>query len=129
MRAQFVAMRLLPALGIMVQACGSQPTASAPPPPTVALVIVSGPATIQPGETAQFTAVTKDAAGSVLSGRSIIWASTATEVASISTGGLVTAVAAGTTTITATSENKSGSTALTVAPIAVATVLLSSTAL
>jgi hypothetical protein len=58
--------------------------------------------------------VTKDSAGNVLSGRVVTWATSAAGVTTVSSGGLVTAVAVGTATITATSEGKSGTAAITV---------------
>ncbi len=54
-----------------------------------------------PGQTAQATVVARDAANNVLSlsGRSVVWSSSATGVATVNGAGLVTAVSAGTTTI------------------------------
>jgi uncharacterized protein YjdB len=45
---------------------------------------------------------------------SVTWISSKTQVATVNSSGLVTAVAAGTTTITATSGTISGNTTLTV---------------
>src|SRR5207245_1269205 len=59
-------------------------------------------------------ATTKDANGNVLTGRVVTWASDNTAVATVSPAGLVTAVAPGAATITATSETKSGTAAITV---------------
>src|SRR5439155_1640308 len=75
----------------------------------VASVTVS-PATVslQPGQTRQLTATPKDAGGNSLSGRVVTWASGSTAVATVSGSGLVSGVAAGSATITATSESKSG---------------------
>jgi Tol biopolymer transport system component len=69
---------------------------------------------IQVGQTTTAAATLKDASGSVLAGRTVAWSSTNTGVATVSSGGLVTAVAAGTASITATSEGKSGSAPVTV---------------
>jgi len=90
----------------------------------VASVTVS-PATVslQPGQTQQLTATPKDAGGNALSGRMVTWASGSTAVATVSGSGLVSGVAAGSATITATSEGKSGSASVTVTPVA-ATVTL-----
>jgi uncharacterized protein YjdB len=63
---------------------------------------------------AQLSAVARDAAGNTLPGRVIQWASTAPAVATVSQTGLVTAVAAGTTTINALSEGATGTAAITV---------------
>src|SRR5207237_7859115 len=67
------------------------------------------------GQTAQLSVTTKDSAGNVLTGRTITWVSSSTTVAIISVSGLVTAKAAGSATMTATREGKSGSSAITVA--------------
>jgi hypothetical protein len=70
---------------------------------------------LNPGQTTQATATTYDSADNVLTGRTISWSSSNTAVATVSGSGLVTAVALGTSQISATSEGKSGSAALTVA--------------
>ena len=84
----------------------------------VASVTVS-PATVslQPGQTQQLTATPNDASGNALSGRMVTWASGNTAVATVSGSGLVSGVAAGSTTITATSEGKSGGASVTVTPV------------
>ena len=90
---------------------------SEPDPPTVATVEVTpGTADRQVGETVQLSAALKDASGNVLSGQSVTWQSSATNVASVSGSGLVTAVALGSTTITATSNNKTGVSTINVIP-------------
>ncbi len=60
------------------------------------------------GATLQLSATLKDANGNVLSGRAIIWTSSNPAVATVSGGGLETAVGGGSATITATSEGVSG---------------------
>src|SRR2546426_7370702 len=57
----------------------------------------------------------RDAGGNVLTGRVISWGSSNTTVATVSGSGLVTGVTAGAVTITATSEGKNGTAAVTVA--------------
>ena len=81
----------------------------------VATVAVS-PVTagVQVGATVQLTATPKDASGNPLSGRVVTWASSNTAVATVNGSGLVSGVVAGPATITATSEGKSGTAALTV---------------
>src|SRR5205085_1590944 len=81
----------------------------------VASVTVSPPsAAVAAGQTVQLTATPKDASGNALTGRTITWTSGTPSVATVSTGGLVRGVAAGSATITATSEGKSGTSAVTV---------------
>jgi Big-like domain-containing protein len=92
----------------------------------VASVTVS-PATVSilVGATQQFTAVTKDSAGNVLTGRVVTWSTSSSSVATVSGSGLATGIAAGSVTITATSEGKSGSASLTVSNVPVASVTVS----
>jgi len=68
------------------------------------------------GTTQQLTAVTRDAASNVLTGRVVTWAASDQSKATVDANGLVTAVAAGTTNITATSEGKTGTAQVTVSP-------------
>ena len=92
--------------------------APAPPPPApapVAAVTVAVAASSLPiGQTTQAVATLRDTAGTVLTDRAISWTSANPQIATVSTTGLVTAVAAGTATITATSEGVSGSATVTV---------------
>ena len=56
----------------------------------------------------------KDANGNSLSGRSVSWVSASTGIVTVSSGGVVTGVAAGTAYVRATSEGKKDSAAVTV---------------
>src|SRR6266480_106229 len=69
---------------------------------------------IATGQTQQLAVTLKDSAGGTLTGRVVTWASSNGSVASVTSGGLVAGVAPGSTTITATSEGKSGAAAITV---------------
>src|SRR5437667_8226836 len=91
---------------------------------SVASVTVSpGAPTVQVGQTVQLTATPKDANGTPLSGRVVTWSSNNTSAATVDGSGLVTGVAAGSATITATSEGKSGTSVVTVSvPVASVTV-------
>ena len=110
-------------------ACGScsDSTPSAPgPAPVVSVSVDPLSASMLAGTTQTLTATPKDAAGSLLTSRTVSWSSSDQSIATVSSGGLVTAVAAGSTTITATSEGKFGSAAITVsAPVATVSVMLS----
>jgi hypothetical protein len=89
--------------------------ASAPVRKPVASVTVTlGASSLAIGGTTQATAAPKDADGNVLAGRVMTWASSDAKVAKVSSTGVVTALKAGTTVITATAEGKSGSATLTV---------------
>ncbi|MEW5931484.1 MAG: Ig-like domain-containing protein, partial [Gemmatimonadota bacterium] len=90
--------------------------------PAVATVTVSpGSASIATGGTVDLSAVARDGAGRILTGRAVTWASSNPAVATVSATGLVTGMSGGAATITATSEGKSGTAAVTVsapAPVA-----------
>ena len=92
--------------------------------PVASVVLSPASATVAAGSTEQLTATPLDANGNPLTGRTITWTSGAPGVASVSASGLVTGVAAGSATITATSEGKSGTSAITV-PVPVASVTVS----
>ncbi|MBU6367989.1 MAG: Ig-like domain-containing protein, partial [Gemmatimonadetes bacterium] len=60
-------------------------------------------------EVATLTAALRDATGTALTGRTVVWASANPAVATVTQAGLVTGVAVGTTTIVAVSEGQSAS--------------------
>jgi serine/threonine protein kinase len=98
-------------------------------PAAVASVSVSGGGkALEVGETAQLSATARDAKNTVLGDRTIVWSSGDPKVALVSSAGLVTAVGAGSATISASSEGKSGGARVTVnqpRPAAVASVTIS----
>ncbi len=101
-------MVLLAALG---SACGGSDSS----PPAVATVSVTlGSGSVGAGLTTNATAVLRDASGTVLTGRTVIWSSSPASTATVSPTGVVTAVAQGTAIVTATSEGKTGAAPLTV---------------
>lgn len=86
-----------------------------PPPPTVTTVTVTPPtASINVGATVTLTATVKDAQGNVMTGQTIAWSSSNTSAATVNSSGVVSGVAQGSATITATCSGKSGSSAVTV---------------
>lgn len=128
-----VASVLTALLASLVVSCGGAadappPTAPPPPPPPpaqVAAVDVSpGTLSLEIGTTGTLSATVRDATGAALTGRTVTWQTAQAAVATVSAG-VVTAVAPGTTTVTATSEGRSGSAEITVRPRAVATVTIS----
>ena len=103
---------------------------SPPPPPVPVASISVSPAapSVQVGGTVQLSAVTRDASGNVVVGRTISWSSSNTAVATVSASGLVRALLAGSSNITATSGGVSALSAVTVTappPQPVASVSLS----
>jgi len=84
------------------------------PPPVATVTVSPAAASVAAGATLQLTVTLRDSAGNVLSGRSVSWASSTPALATVAPTGLVTGVAVGAATITATSEGKSGTAPLTV---------------
>ena len=98
----------------------TNPTTPTGPAP-VAIVTVSAPAPqVGLGHTLQLSAVTKDSVGGQLTGRTVSWSSSDTTRATVSASGLVTAIALGSATITATSEGKSGTAVLAITALSAA---------
>src|SRR4029079_17990573 len=86
---------------------------------------LSAPVSVSPsapslaaGATLQLSAATTDAANNVLSGPAVTWSSSDQAKATVSSSGVVTAVATGQATISAASEGKVGSATVTVTPAA-----------
>src|SRR5437899_2968800 len=90
--------------------------------PVSSVTVTPNPATVQIGQTLQLTATLKDANQNVLTGRVVTWASDNTAVATVNSNGLVTGVTQGQATITATSETKTGTAAMTVVSLVFAQV-------
>ena len=86
------------------------------------VTVTPSPLTMSVGQHTQLTATLSDAAGNVLNGRTVTWSSSNPAVATVSAQGVLTAVAVGSTTITATSEGKSGTAAVTISNVAVGSV-------
>ena len=98
------------------------------PPPVVATVTVSpSEASIEEGQSLQFSAVAMTAEGMLIPGVEFMWTSSGEMVATVTLSGLATGVDAGEVIITATVDSVSGSSTLTVTepPPVVATVTVS----
>src|SRR5689334_12257754 len=109
--------RLLAGFPSLLMACGGGtdvPVTPAPAPPAAVARVDVAPQnpSVRAGQSVTFTAATFDANNGPLSGRTITWSSSATNVATVSTSGTALAIAPGTTTITATSEGRTGTTQL-----------------
>src|SRR5207247_9615126 len=90
--------------------------------PVASVAVSPASARVPAGQTVQLSATLRDANGTILTGRSVAWASNNTSVATVTGTGLVSAKVAGSATITATSEGQSGTAAMTVTPVPVASV-------
>jgi uncharacterized protein YjdB len=86
------------------------------------VTVTPSPLSMSVGQATQLTATLKDAVGNVLNGRTVSWSSSNPAAATVSANGLVTAVAKGSATITATSEGKTGSADVTTTNVAVGSV-------
>src|SRR5438128_6563092 len=100
-------------------------TVAAAPPPVASVSVSPASGRVVVGQTVQLAATPKDASGNALSGWVVALASSTRAVATVSGSGLVSGVAAGPVTITATSEGQTGSAAVTVTIVPVASVTVS----
>src|SRR2546426_5544512 len=85
--------------------------------PVASVAVSPASASVVVGQTVQLTATPQEAHGQPLSGRVVTWASSNTAVATVNGSGLVSGVAAGPATITATSEGQSGTATVTVTDV------------
>jgi Tol biopolymer transport system component len=83
--------------------------------PVSSVTLTPATATVLGSETAQLGVAVKNAASARLFGRPVTWSSADQSIATVSATGIVTGLVAGTTTIAATVEGKSGSASVTVA--------------
>jgi hypothetical protein len=84
-------------------------------PPVVTTVTVAPPSvSIVAGTTTTLQATVKDQNGNVMTGQTVTWSSNNTAAATVSSSGVVTGVAAGSATITATSSGKTGTSSISV---------------
>ena len=104
---------------LVILSCGGDSTAPPTSVPVASVALTPPSNTLIVAQTVQLSAATKDASGNVLTGRAVSWSSSSTGIATVSSAGLVTAVAPGSATIFATSESKSGSAAITVTAVPV----------
>jgi hypothetical protein len=84
------------------------------PTPVASVAVSPGSATIAMTGSVSLTATPKNASGAPLSGRVVTWSSDNAAAATVNGGGLVSGVAAGSATITATCEGKTGTSDITV---------------
>ena len=87
------------------------------PVPVATVTLDPTSVTLEPGQTATLVATTKSADGTVLTGRAVTYTSDNVNVARVSSDGVVTGVAPGAATITATSEGKTATATVTVQPM------------
>src|SRR5215831_460178 len=124
------------ALSVVIAACGSDSSPTNPPPnngpppgpvtnaPVATLEIAAGVREVAVGHSLPLSATARDSAGHTLTGRSIAWTSSTNAVATVNQDGVVSAIALGTATITASVEGKTADAAVTVTPAGVAAILV-----
>jgi len=118
---------------LLLWSCGgdSSPTASTPTPTPVATSITLSPTSVSLaslGATFPLSATVTDQNGATMASAWVTWATSDASVATVSSTGLVTAVANGTETITATSGSARDTASVTVAIPAIAVMVGDSTA-
>lgn len=124
-----------PGTATITAACGGNSASASvtvSPPPVATVTVSPAAKTLNVGQTTVLTASVRDATGATLTDRAVVWSTNNAAVASVSQAGVVTALAPGTATVTATSEGKSGAAAITVAtppPAPVASVAIQPTSL
>ena len=79
------------------------------PPPVATVLVTAASNAVQAGQTTQLTATTRDGGNNIVTGRKVEWSTSNPAVASVSNDGLVTGLTAGTATIVAAAEGKTGS--------------------
>ena len=106
---------LLVGLFLSVAGCSDEP--AGPREPAAATITLTGPASsIVPNEEVALQAAVRAADGSAITAAPVAWTSSDSTVATVSTTGLLKAVAAGVTTITATSGSAKAELLLSVDP-------------
>jgi uncharacterized protein YjdB len=90
-----------------------------PPPPPVVTTVTVGPtsASVVAGATTTLQATVKDQNGNVMTGQTVTWTTSNGAAATVNSSGVVTGVAAGSATITATSSGKTGTSSITVTAV------------
>ncbi len=97
------------------------------PRPVGAVIVSPTQSSLTVGQTVQLNTQITDGSGNLLTGRPVSFSSGNANTAQVSTSGLVTAIAPGTTTITVTSEGKTGSASVTVSASPVASLRVTPT--
>lgn len=100
------------ATGVTIAPASFALTITAPPPAVASVEVTPATSSLLAGVTVQLAATPRDAAGDALTGRTITWSSSDGSIASVSSTGLVTTLAPGNATISATVESQQGTAAI-----------------
>jgi hypothetical protein len=93
-------------------------TVTAVPPVVTTVTITPMSASVTAGATTNLQATVKDQNGNVMTGQTVSWSTSNAAAATVNSTGVVTGVAAGSATITATSSGKTGISTVTVTAVA-----------
>lgn len=85
--------------------------------PVATVTLSLGYTSLMPGQTTEGRVVVRDAGGNALSGRTVVWTSSDTTLATVTRSGFVLGLGPGTVTISATSSAVSGSATLSIQPL------------
>ena len=97
---------------VLIAACGGGETTA---PKVVATVELSSlTLNLAPGQSMPLTATAREAAGTVIAGRAVSWTSTDPTIATVSAGGVVSAIADGVASVVAAIDGRTGSATITV---------------
>ena len=118
----FIRLSAVLAAVALAKGCGDGDSPTAPPTPESArpTTVTVRPATAELtalGATVQLTAEVRDQNSRVMAGAAVTWTSSASAVATVDASGLVTGVAGGVATITASAGSAQGTAAITVADV------------
>ena len=89
------------------------------------VVVTPASKTMTYGDTTSFAATVRDGTGATILGRTVTWTSSDTTIATVNTAGVVTGQGAGSATISATSDGKTGTATITVTKAPVAQIIVS----
>jgi tricorn protease-like protein len=112
------------ALLALLAACSDSTDPAVTPRPVASVAVTPATSGIVVGQTVALTAVAKNDRGEVVVGRSVQWTSSNAVVATVSSSGIVTAIAEGAATVSATVDGKTGRAEITVSRVPVASVRL-----
>lgn len=87
---------------------GTPPDSTGKTPTVASVVVAPASDTLVARQAVQLSATPRDASGNPISGQTITWSVTPATVATVSTAGVVTAVASGSATVTATTGGQHG---------------------
>jgi trimeric autotransporter adhesin len=108
---------LLGALAFVAALAGCGGNGVTDRPAVVSVTVTPNAMTLHVGQAQEAQATPRDASGIPLTWRVVEWASSSDATATVSQRGVITAVAPGQATITASSEGRSGSVEVTVIPL------------